>query len=199
MVKGSEPSGKGSGCMGGAWTGGSNGETTRGGSVESEHGADASETHDGQRLASNSGVKVTASGIAGGSDGACGMSRDCRALGASIRAAVGKPVAGTATGDLVGHGWLDRAASGEASVGGKSCRATEARHGDKGTMGAAGSRAGCGVKGTEIGSHEAGRDTTWGNWSVTFLGVRQCSSPYLGVLWHIALNQLYSVDVLLCA
>ena len=126
-------SGVGGGCSSGGWTSsGGNGEATSGSGVESEHGADASETRDGQRSAGNSGVQATASGIAGSSDGACGMSRDCRASGASLRAAVEKLVAGAATGDLVGCGRSDSAASGEASAGGKSCRATEARRGDKG-------------------------------------------------------------------
>ena len=52
---------------------------------------------------------------------------------------------------------ISRVGSREASAGGNSCRAAEARGGDEGAMGAAGSRAGCRVKGTEIGSNEAGR------------------------------------------
>lgn len=85
--------------MGGAWTGGGNGEAKGGGGIESEHGADTSETSDGQRPAGNSRAKATASGIAGSGDGVCGMSGDCRASGASIRAAVGTCSGQACTGD----------------------------------------------------------------------------------------------------
>ena len=98
-------------------------------------------------------------GAAGGNSGPSGAGFDdvnstWRAAESSMTAATGM-----ATGDLAGRGQSDRAGSREASAGGNSCRAAEARDGNKGAMGAAGSRAGCRAKDTEIGSNEAGRGT----------------------------------------